>query len=133
MPSLLENGSLALQKARRSKRHLCITALLFFLLIFPWIEQTESHLAWILCAKEQWLWQRQAQRERGMTGEIRKASVQLNWKTFIKFIYPVFLKQIPRSIDKDTNFNCSYINFNIGRLNSACLLESFSGCYFTFF
>lgn len=99
MPSLLENGSLALQKARRSKIHLCITALLFFLLIFPWIEQTESHLAWILCAKEQWLWQRQAQRERGMTGEIRKASVQLNWKTFIKFIYPVFLKQIPRSID----------------------------------
>lgn len=69
----------------------------------------------------------------GMTGEIRKASVQMNWKTFIKFIYPVFLKQIPRSIDKDTNFNCSYINFNIGRLNSACLLESFSGCYFTFF
>lgn len=35
----------------------------------------------------------------GMTGEIRKASVQLNWKTFIKFIYPVFLKQIKTKIN----------------------------------
>lgn len=75
------------------------------------------------------------------TGTKRKGNDRWDQKSFSsvelenihKIHLPVFLKQRPRSIDKDTNFNCSYINFNIGRLNSACLLESFSGCYFTFF